>query len=219
MDILEQLIAILTSVNKISLIAFFITLSFLLYELYLFRKEGKRSSRPNIPQFNESLVGGPVRTKVIKTEDTAKSRPSNKLGLLLALAGVIFFGIVSLFGLITIKKSAAQQTVSPTSGTTFLSSTGIKVYDSSWQEVKTEVDLGRLKSGDKIFIGVETINGLDIDRARIRVNSSLWQVEDIVLQFNKDYKVFYREHLLPEGALSLKIEAQLHSAKDGWLGD
>lgn len=219
MDILNELISILTSVNKISLVAFFITLGFLLYELYLFRKEGKRTSRPNIPQFNESIAGAPIQTKVVKNDDANKTRPSNRLGLLIAFVLVIFFGIISLFGLINLKKNPAKETGTASSGVTFLSSTGIKVFDSSWQEIKNEVDVRRLNSGDKIFIGVETIDGIDIDRARIRVNGSLWRVEDIVTQFNKDYKVFYREYFLATGTANLKIESQLHSAGDGWLGD
>lgn len=48
--------SILSYLNKISLLAFFITAGFLFYQVYLLRKESSsKQTKPNIPDFNENM--------------------------------------------------------------------------------------------------------------------------------------------------------------------
>ena len=100
-----------------------------------------------------------------------------------------------------------------------ISSLGLKVFTNSWVEVN-EGDTGRtLKPGAKLYLGIQTIEEADIDRARIKVNEKDWNVAHITSQFNKEKKVYYREYTIASGESKLKIDAQLHSVADGWLGD
>ena len=71
----------------------------------------------------------------------------------------------------------------------------------------------------KVYVGIQTIDEADIDRARIKINEKDWNVAHITSQFNKDKKVYYREYTIASGESKLKIDAQLHSETDGWLGD
>ena len=77
----------------------------------------------------------------------------------------------------------------------------------------------RVQFGKKIIIGIQTIVEADIDRARIKINTKDWQISDITTLFNPQLKVYYREYIVATGTAQLKIDAQLHSASDGWLGE
>ncbi|PIS16075.1 hypothetical protein COT62_00345, partial [Candidatus Roizmanbacteria bacterium CG09_land_8_20_14_0_10_41_9] len=83
----------------------------------------------------------------------------------------------------------------------------------------TDLEVSKLKGGDRILIGIETIKNVDVDRARIRVNETEWKLNHITLNFDSQKSIYYKEYSISSGAASLKIEAQLHSLKDGWLGD
>jgi hypothetical protein len=39
------------------------------------------------------------------------------------------------------------------------------------------------------------------------------------MQYNAEKKMYYKEYVVATGESRLKIDAQLHSATDGWLGD
>ncbi len=55
--------------------------------------------------------------------------------------------------------------------------------------------------------------------ARIKINQGEWDDQSITTNFNKEKNVFYRKYQLATNEAFLKIEAQLHSTVDGWLGD
>ena len=99
-----------------------------------------------------------------------------------------------------------------------ISSAGLKVYDENWNEIEKKKK-DKAKPGEKLYIGIQTIVEADIDRARIRVNERDWQIAHITTLFNPQLEVYYKEYIVATGTAQLKIEAQLHSASDGWLGD
>ena len=47
---------ILSSFNFVTVIAFFITLSFIIYEVYLFKKETLKKAKPQIPEFKGNTI-------------------------------------------------------------------------------------------------------------------------------------------------------------------
>ncbi|MDH7476413.1 MAG: hypothetical protein QHH09_03000 [Microgenomates group bacterium] len=216
----KNLINLLFSINKLSLLAFFITLIFLIYEIILFKKDLKKKSKPNVPNFNETAFSNINTATQIITQTKEEKKSPNFLPIVIALVLVVFFGWLSFFGIANLQE--VQPQVAPEKKQTeiqFVSSNGIRIFNQDWQELKSSEDINRLKFGDRIIIGLETINGLDIDRARIRVNQEKWSADNITTLFNKDYKVFYKDYQLATGTAKFKIEAQLHSVKDGWLGD
>jgi len=75
-----------------------------------------------------------------------------------------------------------------------------------------------IRSGEVIYIALENISGSDIDRARIRVNTDSWSISDETDLYNSQKKIFYRQYQVASNESVLKIEAQLHSRADGWLG-
>lgn len=217
-----DIVSVLVSFNKISIVAFFITLGFIIYELYLFRKETIREKRPDIPKFEEgtsvSLIQSP--TLVAKTQEMASVKRPNSVSLYVGVLFLVIFGLISLFGYLNSKRTVSNEfTISPTPVITFVSSKGIRIFEPEiWKEL-TNVEVSKLKEGDRILIGIETIKKMDVDRARIRVNETEWKLNHITLNFDSQKNVYYREYTISSGVASLKIEAQLHSLKDGWLGD
>jgi hypothetical protein len=79
--------------------------------------------------------------------------------------------------------------------------------------------LKALESGYKVFIGVKNISGIDIDKARIRINADKWNLEDETSKLEIKTGLFYKEYQIATNETKLKIEAQLHSQTEGWLGD
>jgi len=94
----------------------------------------------------------------------------------------------------------------------------IKIYNEKWQELNDE-GLKNLKPGEKIFIGIEKVGFSDIDMARIKINQGAWDKESITQNFNPEKNVFYKEYQVATADAFLKIEAQLHSSTEGWLGE
>ena len=217
-----DIVAVLVSFNKISIIAFFITLGFIIYEIYLFRKETIREKRPNIPKFDEGISVSSIQspTLVAKTQEMAPVKRANSVPFYVGVLFLVIFGLISLFGYLNSKRTAPNEfSPSPTSIITFVSSKGIRIFElETWKEL-TDAEISKLKGGDKILIGIETIKNMDVDRARIRVNETEWKLNHITLNFDTKKNVYYNEYSISSGAASLKIEAQLHSQKDGWLGD
>ena len=64
MDIVE----LLTSLNKIGLVAFLITLGFLLYEIFLFSKAKRAKDKPEVPTFQEGGKSLTPAQSIIKLE-------------------------------------------------------------------------------------------------------------------------------------------------------
>lgn len=218
---IEDLIKIFTMLNKISIIAFVITLIFLAYEIYLLKKDKPKKNILVIPNF-EGTTAGPEKTFVKKGDEnnTKTYRTKTPIPLIIAFILTVLFGIISLFGFVNTKKMEADtKHGNKESAITFITSNGIRVYTTQWKELRDDRELNTVLGGETLYIGVETIPEADIDRARIRVNKNNWSTEDITLKYNGDKEVFYQEYVLASQASKLRIEAQLHSKTDGWLGD
>lgn len=214
-----DLTTFLVSVNKISLIAFLITLIFLGYELFLLKKEREKKAKPKIPEFKEKSVIRQERKPVVfETKKNIISRP-NTLLIRILIVFLIVFGLVSIFGFKKFNsKELSQESIRPSPIIQFISSKGIKIFDLDWNEL-SDYQIELLKPGDKILIGIDKPPDADIDLARIRVNRSKWTKNDITLRFKKKENVFFKEYQISTGESKLEIEGQLHSKSDGWLGD
>ena len=221
------IIDFLLSVNKISLVAFLGVFGFLVYEISLLRNERLKKQKPVLPQFNATSV---VNTAVMqqqaaavvelpkKVEQIKQTKISPLLIAILILTALFFIGF-TLYIVFSNTSSKKVESNTPKIVIQEISSPGLKVFTNSWVEVN-ESDAGRmLKQGEKLYIGIQTIEEADIDRARIKINENEWNVAHITSQFNKDKKVYYREYTVASGESKLKIDAQLHSETDGWLGD
>jgi hypothetical protein len=99
-----------------------------------------------------------------------------------------------------------------------IQSAGIRIFDTNWREIDNKGNV-KTKPSDMIYVGIQTIVEADIDRARIKINEKEWQIADITTLFNQQHKVYYKEYVVATGTAQLKIEAELHSASDGWLGE
>jgi len=92
------------------------------------------------------------------------------------------------------------------------------MYNEKWQELSEE-EIKTIRPGTKIIIGIEKINDQNIDMARIKINQGAWDEKSITSHFNQEKNVFYREYQVATNDAFLKIEAQLHSRTEGWLGE
>lgn len=213
-----DLIGVLSSFNKISIIAFFVTLAFIVYELYLFRKENIRKKKPTIPDFKGNNISQSTKlpdTVVVK-ENISKIRKPTKIPIYAGLFLLVLFGLISILGLF--RPSAPKTGVQTTESFQIVSSKGIKVFNPDWSEI-SDKEMVQLEQGKDIIIGIETIKGTDIDKARIRINKDQWGQGDIVTSFDYDRSLFFETYKIGSSESSLTIEAQLHSKRDGWLGE
>lgn len=211
------------SVNKISLIAFLITLGYLFYEFYLFKKEQKKEKIPTIPQFKEGL-GPELKTATMMiAKEKEKSTPNKNNRVLIGLTFLlIFFAVVFLIGFFY-KSSPKEQTkglILPTQTVVekVVDSSGIYIYDENFKLLE-EKDLERLASGSTVIIGIKTIPQSDVDKARIRINKNYWEITDETNKFDTRNQIFYINYKIASNEQKLKIDAQLHSKSEGWLGD
>ena len=213
-----DVIYFLTSVNKLSLLAFFFTLGLLIYEVILFKKEAQQRTKPKIPNFQENINPQLNKAQTINTEKSTKITRPNNLILIISIILVILFGIAAYIGFSQTNKGTTNSTLTPTPIIDFITSKGIKIFDKDFNTISEDL-LGDVKSGEEIIIGVETISTADIDRARIRVNKQEWKNEDITLNYSDKLKVYYIKYTVASDESKLKVEAQLHSSGEGWLGD
>ncbi|PIS15851.1 hypothetical protein COT62_01455, partial [Candidatus Roizmanbacteria bacterium CG09_land_8_20_14_0_10_41_9] len=124
-----DIVTVLVSFNKISIVAFFITLGFIIYELYLFRKETIRAKRPDIPKFEEGSTVTSIQspTLVTKTQEMAPVKRPNSIPLYVGILFLVIFGLISLFGYLNSKRTVTSGlTINPTPAITFVSSKGIR---------------------------------------------------------------------------------------------
>jgi len=213
-----DVIYFLTSINKLSLIAFLFTLGFLIYEIFLFKKEARQRTKPKIPNFQENINPQLNQAQIINTEKSTKITRPNNLALIISIFFVILFGFSAYLGFTQTKKKAVNLTPAPTPIIDFITSKGIKIYNEESEPIAEDL-LKNIQAGEEIIIGVETIPTADIDRARIRVNKQEWENEDITLNYSDKLKVYYIKYKVASDESKLKIEAQLHSLDEGWLGD
>lgn len=211
-----DLLTLFVSFNKLSLLAFIVVLGFLGYEIHAFKKESKKGSKPVIPRFTGDTPLKTANATFVKEENGTIERKDIKIFIVLGVLLVVF-GVLTLIGFTKVgtDTSASSARVSPV---TYTASNGIQVFNEDFT-VLTENEISTLTAGKRIIIGVETVREADIDRARIRVNRPTWNLTDVTTQFNKDLNVYYISYEIPQDATELTIEAQLHSAEDGWLGD
>lgn len=216
-----DIIFLLNSLNKISLLAFVITLVFLIYEFSLFNKEIKKKKTLTIPDFKENhTIAFTSSPSYIFNKDNKESlNRSNLIPLFIGVFLLFTFGIIYAAGLASVNNSENKKNIiSPAPQINYLASKGIKIYNKNWQEITNEQSK-QIKSGQQIIIAIDVLNNIDIDSARIKVNESQWKFDHITTNFNKDKNSYYKEYTISTGEAQLKIEAQLHSKDEGWLGD
>lgn len=215
-----DIVSLIISLNKISLGAFLATLVILSYEIYLLKKEKKIKTTPKIPKFDPNLAISSAEinaTKIeVNSEPVSFNRP-NRLVIIILTIMMIVFGTITFYSIFKVRPT---KTVGKKNEVIIqeVASAGIKIYSPNWKEL-TDSELLKSDKNYNIIIGIITIPEADIDRARIRVNESRWRPEHITDKFNKDKNVYYREYQVASGESNLKIEAQLHSVRDGWLGE
>jgi len=219
-----ELINFFSSVNKISLFSFFITLFLLAYQIYLFKKEIKRKkSKVNLPDFNDNFGFDKEKKQIFLIEEKEEKKTQsfsfffgNKfIAFILFLISFCVF----MFTMIKDKTSDNLSLNSPmiNEEKEIILIGKIKIYNEEWQELNDD-ELRNLKPGEKIIIGVEKVSVPDIDMARIKVNQDNWDQKSITQSFNPEKNVFFKEYQLATTDSFLKIEAQLHSKTKGWLG-
>lgn len=218
---MDGFIDFIVSINKIALIAFFSVLFFLVFEVKKMIDDKKKKEKPTIPQFNDviriqpavSMNSTPLPPILKKTKKEGGSSLMIGIGLI-SLIGVLMLVFISYNT--NLKKQ--KITTTPVPIIREIQSAGLKIYDTNWIEIDSKEN-EKAKPGEKLYVGILTIVEADIDRARIKINTTDWQISDITTLFNPQLKVYYREYIVATGTAQLKIDAQLHSASDGWLGD
>lgn len=214
-----DILFILTSVNKIALIAFIITLFFIIFEVYQFTTQGKKKSKLTIPDFDTHKKYRPIITAkpaVKKVEKKMYHVTLHNKVIFICIGIVIIIVTMHLGSIFINSKKPTQQVVKPNEQLQVTSSPGIRIYDDKWQEISMD-DLQRVVSGSKIFIGIETVQGMFIDKARIRINKNVWQKSDETNLFKSADRIFYREYQIATSESQLRIEAQVHTPSSGWL--
>ncbi len=215
-----DIFGLLGYINKFSLLAFIATLGVLVYQVYQLKRDSKSvHETPVIPDFNEnaavpSINYSPLKTKV-ETNHT-KSLNMNMLILIIITVGVILFIFFSIF----IKNSVKEEVeVTPDEPLIKLAaSKGIKVYDQNWLELD-EAKIAALRGGNEVIVGIDRTSDQNIDKARIRLNEEVWDESNEDLIYDKTTNIFYKKFTIATDSAFLKIEAQLHHVKDGWLGE
>jgi|GEM_PF-753994 len=213
------------SINKIALFAFVVVFGFLIFEIKKMQDEKKKNEKLTVPSFVDTVKATPTAAQNSTPLPPTQLKPVQRNEHGSNAIVMIIIGTISLLGLlvvmiVTFNTKAAQKRVASTPVPIIreISSAGLKVYDTNWTEVeKKKTD--KAKPGEKLYIAIQTIVEADIDRARIKVNARDWQISDITSLFNPTLKVYYKEYIVATGTAQLKIDAQLHSASDGWLGD
>ena len=202
-------------------------LGFLVYEISILRNERLKKQKPVLPQFNTTSI---VNTAVMqqqaaavvelpkKVEQVKQTKISPLLITILILTALFFIGFI-IYMIFSNTSNKKVESDTPKIVIQEISSPGLKVFTNAWIEINENETGKMLKPGMKVYIGIQTIDEADIDRARIKINEKDWNVAHITSQFNKDKKVYYREYTVASSESKLKIDAQLHSETDGWLGD
>jgi hypothetical protein len=217
-----DVIQFISSVNQISFLAFAVTVGFLLYELHLLLRERHKSGRPTIPQFNAAAHTQSLETKsaiVQSKSDTGQPHGvSHQLLVFILVIMVLILGGITLYSALGQKTGTAQTSRDPKVIIEEIQSRGITLYNKEWKEM-TALEVAELPPGEAFYCAISTVPLPEIDMARIRLNEAEWKENHITTQVNKQYNVYYRECALATGEARLKVEAQFHSKKDGWLGE
>lgn len=213
-----DIVSLLISLNKISLIIFLITCAVLGYEIYLLIKEKKQRDDPTIPNFDMNVQRKVQQVQFNKGEKKMVFSRSNNALIFVMVIFVLVFGFITTIGVFrygTTKESAkipVKETVITKT------SKGIMLFSTEFKTLSEE-DLRMLQAGDTIIIGVDKVQGSDIDMAKILVNSTDWADAVVTDKYDTKHNIYYITHTVASGEAQLYFKAQLHSKKDGWLGD
>ena len=117
-----DIVIILSSLNKIGMVAFLITLGFLIYEIVLLRKASKAREKPRVPKFQEGNQLLPS-TQTLIEEDKQNPIQKNKIVLFALIFLLIFFGIITMVGYLNLKSTREKnkQPVSIDTGSKIIS--------------------------------------------------------------------------------------------------
>jgi len=212
-----DLFTFLGYVNKLSLVAFVITLAVIVYQIKQIRKEGKpKATDVSVPDFNENqkiarLNYSPLSPDLISVKNKRIDRSLVYLVIGTAVVVVFLF-----FSILTKTNKPVETTGDPLIKLT--ASKGIKILSVDWKELNGS-QFESLKADDKIIVGIDKTPDSHVDGARIRINKSKWSQEDEKLEYNGKLNLYYRNHIISSDESYLKIEAQLHHKSDGWLGE
>lgn len=218
-----DIVTFIKSINAVAIIIFFLTGFSLVYELYLFFKQSKSKKAPKIPTL-ESVSSPRFQKKFNFTRVREKKslfKKPNYSAISILIIIFLIFGTVAIIGRLSgngnkqSSNTANSSTVSPSGP--IISSEGIVFYLPSWKQL-TKNQLRFVKTGDKIIIGLKNIPQSDIGKARIRINSAVWNSAHETTEFNAQFDIFYKEYTIATADAKLTIEAQLYSKIEGWLG-
>lgn len=222
---------IIQNLNKIAVGAFVAVLGLIIFETWMMLKSKKKKNTVvDIPDFNlNSTTATKAVASVVQPAPVVQTPPIVPVGKSKPHLAFIVFLIVVLSGLLMVSgyyfysnsSNTTNESEITTSNTTqaqqtkLVESSGIMLFNNKWERIHAENV--QASPGDLIFIGVETVAGSDIDKARIRVNKQAWGVEDETTNTNSQYGVFYREYTISSEESKLEIDAELHSFSNGWL--
>ena len=212
-----NLVHFLTSINKISFIAFAVVFVALAYEAYSIKKEN-RIKHVNIPDFKANKIKSGVGVgEKIQTNQTTKKQ--SKLALVVIIALFIFLGIVSIVTLFIMIKTKPKANKINLQKVEYVNSEGIILFDINWNKLSVDNIIDTIEKDGEIIVGIErpSILESDIDMARIKINKDKWSPEDITTDFNKRFFVFYKKFRISSKEGELNIKAQFHSREDGWI--
>ena len=173
-----------------------------------------------VPDFHETDVKGTNFTPLTTKAEPIRQGPGHSQSqvMIYAIVALITLAVIVVAGIVysRVKGSGSTGEVSNKPSVSYIESSGIYLYDSSWNALSDDM-FASLKKGDSILIGIKTIDGTDIDKARLRVNQQEWLDTDETTQFDQEHGVYYRSYTIPQEQDAMAIEAELHSAVDGWL--
>ncbi len=216
-----DILSILGYVNKFSLVAFVITVLILGFQIYQFKTDSKKNTKaPEVPDFNDKASVPTLnytRLNLVAEPKKTFTKSSFDQSLVVLIALTILVVIVLVLSLI-IRKNTSISQVPPSPQVQLVSSSGIKVYGPTGQEM-TQSEESSLQPGDNITIGIVKTNDPNIDMARIKLNEASWSAADITTAFDNSKNIYYKEFTIASDESSLRIDAELHSKKDGWLGN
>ena len=214
-------VSIIQSINKVAIIAFFAIVVLIVVEVSMMMKgKGKKETVkiPDFdPKFGEVAKGASTKTQL----EIPGQKKSMIRMLIISSLLLILFGLMAVFGnyMLINQKTNDSKTpdVTPQPQIELVNSEGILIFNSTWQKIQLKnIPVGE---GEVLYIGVATVKGTDIDKARIKINKKDWGIVDEVKAYNKDKGVFYMQYTIATDESSLKIDAQLHSKEDGWLAE
>lgn len=216
-----DIVGLLVSFNKISLVALIVIIGFLSYQIYLLKKETDNKKKTLVvPDFKENSSSTPVPSTMVVSQEKKMYTRSSRIPIIIGFVLFFIFGLIFIGGLLQSKSqdAAKKQNLDPTPIINFVASRGIKIYNQNWQELSDEL-IKKMQPGQHIIVGIEGVKDPNVDMARIRINKNKWDQADITIQFNRQINIFFKDYFISTGESFLKVEAQFHSKTDGWLGN